>query len=64
MNDFQDDPTASAVRRHVGIHALRRLRQLVDADQAAERARLVWARRLAWFFVGLAAVAVLVVFIR
>ena len=42
-----DDPRIrSAVRRVVGIAALRRIRRLVDADAAHEAAKRVWARRI------------------
>jgi cation transport ATPase len=46
------------VRRTVGIAALRRLRRLVDAEQALESDNRRWARRLSITFV-VAAVLVL-----
>jgi hypothetical protein len=46
------------VRRTVGIAALRRIRRIVDADNALEADKRRWARRLSTAFV-LAAVLVL-----
>lgn len=54
-----DDPKIQrAVRRTVGIAALRRIRRVVDAEQAREAASARWARRLSIGFI-LAAVLVL-----
>jgi hypothetical protein len=54
-----DDPEIRrAVRRVVGIAALRRIRRIVDADDALEEGKRRWARRLSIFFV-FAAVLVL-----
>lgn len=36
-----------AVRRTVGIAALRRIRRIVDADNALEAEKSYWVRRLA-----------------
>lgn len=47
-----------AVRHTVGIAALRRLRRIVDADNALEAQKALWARRLSIVFL-LAAVLVL-----
>ena len=42
-----DDPEIErAVRRTVGIAALRRIRRIVDADNALEAGKQRWARRL------------------
>ncbi len=42
-----DDPEIKRnVRRAVGIAALRRMRRIVDADNALEAAKRRWARRL------------------
>ncbi len=46
------------VRRTVGVAALRRIRRIVDADNALEADKARWARRL-WF--GLIAATVLAV---
>lgn len=49
---MSDDPEIqNAVRRTVGIAALRRLRRLVDAEQALEATNERWARRLGIFFI-------------
>lgn len=56
---MSDDPEIQrAVRRTVGIAALRRIRRIVDADTALEAGKQRWARRLAIALV-LAAVLVL-----
>jgi hypothetical protein len=56
---MSDDPEIQrAVRRTVGIAALRRIRRIVDADNELEAGRQRWARRLAIAFL-LAAVPVL-----
>jgi hypothetical protein len=48
-----------AVRRRVGLEALRRLRRLVDADRESEADNARWSRRLLPVFVMLAGLAVL-----
>ena len=49
---MSDDPEIRrAVRRTVGIAALKRIRRIVDADNALEAAKQRWARRLAMLFV-------------
>ena len=53
-----DSEIQRAVRRSVGIAALRRIRRIVDADNALEAEKTRWARRLAIAFV-LAALLVL-----
>jgi len=56
---MSDDPQIQrAVRRTVGIAALRRIRRIVDADNELEAGKQRWARRLAIAFL-LAAVPVL-----
>jgi hypothetical protein len=46
-----DDPEIRrAVRRTVGIAALKRIRRIVDADNALEENKARWARRLGVFF--------------
>lgn len=55
---ISDDPEIRrAVRRTVGIAALRRLRRLVDAENAREAAKARWGRRLSVFFVLAAVLA-------
>ena len=57
---ISDDPDIRrAVRRTVGIAALRRLRRLVDAENAREAAKARWGRRMSVFFFVLAAVLAL-----
>jgi hypothetical protein len=53
-----DPEIQRAVRRTVGIAALRRIRRIVDADNELETSKQRWARRLSIFFI-LAAVLVL-----
>lgn len=55
MNDSSVD---KAVRRVVGLAALRRLRGLVDADAAQQQADARWAVRLSWAFAVAAVLAV------
>jgi len=56
---MSNDPEIDrAVRRTVGIAALRRIRRMVDADNALDADKQNWARRLSIFFI-LAAVLVL-----
>jgi hypothetical protein len=60
--DQQDiDP---ALRRTVGIAALRRIRRLVDEDNALEQWRARWAVRIGAVFAGIAAAIALAWFIR
>jgi len=57
---MSDDPEIQrAVRRTVGIAALRRLRRIVDAENALEAEKARWSRRLTIVFVVLAACALL-----
>jgi hypothetical protein len=49
MND--DAEIQRAVRRTVGIAALRRIRRIVDADNALEAEKSRWVRRLAQLLV-------------
>ena len=54
-----DDPEIQrAVRRTVGIAAMRRIRRMVDAEQALEASNARWVRRLSIVFV-VAAILVL-----
>ena len=55
---MSDPELDAAVRRTVGIAALRRLRGMVDAERAEEAMRARWARRLG---VGLALAFILAV---
>lgn len=56
---ISDDPEIRrAVRRTVGIAALRRLRRIVDAEQERDAVSARWARRLSILLI-LAAVLVL-----
>ncbi|MCM2289295.1 MAG: hypothetical protein NDI67_09730 [Sulfuritalea sp.] len=56
---MSDDPEIRrAVRRTVGIAALKRIRRMVDDDNALEADKRRWARRLTMLF-ALAAVLVL-----
>lgn len=54
----EDDKIQRAVRRTVGIAALKRIRRIVDADNELEAGKQRWARRLGVLFM-LAAVLVL-----
>ncbi len=55
---MNDDPEIQrAVRRTVGIAALRRLRRIVDADNALEANKALWARRMSILFLLAAALA-------
>ncbi len=59
---MSDDPEIQrAVRRTVGIAALRRLRRIVDAENALEAEKARWGRRLTIFFVALAACVLLAI---
>jgi hypothetical protein len=60
-----DDPEiVRAVRRTVGIAALRRIRRIVDADNALEAGKRRWARRLSIFLVLAAVLALAWIAIR
>jgi hypothetical protein len=57
----EDPEIRRAVRRTVGIAALKRIRRIVDADNALEADKRRWARRLSaspsrwpprWFWPG------------
>jgi len=62
MND--DPEIQGAVRRTVGIAALRRLRRMVDADNALEADKARWVRRLSLLFAVAAAMVVTWIVIR
>ncbi|MDO8787335.1 MAG: hypothetical protein Q7J42_04600 [Sulfuritalea sp.] len=47
----EDEKIERAVRRTVGVAALRRIRRIVDADNALETSKQRWARRLSIFLV-------------
>ena len=51
---MSDEDVDKAVRRTVGVAALRRLRAMVDADQAQQSAEARWARRLGIAFLAAA----------
>ncbi|MCK9387463.1 MAG: hypothetical protein M0Q22_03590 [Sulfuritalea sp.] len=62
---MSDDPEIQhAVRRTVGIAALRRLRRMVDADNALEAKKARWALRLSLLFILAAAMVVTWIVIR
>lgn len=62
---MSDDPRIQrAVRRSVGIATLRRLRRMVDAEQALEADKQRWARRLSIMFLLVAALALAWIMIR
>ena len=62
---MSDDPEIRhAVRRTVGIAALRRIRRIVDADNALEADKARWARRLLVFFLLAALLALVWIVIR
>ncbi|MCF8150372.1 MAG: cytochrome d ubiquinol oxidase subunit II [Burkholderiaceae bacterium] len=50
-----DPELRRSVRRTVGIAALRKIRRIVDAEQAREEGSRRWARRLSLVFVVAAA---------
>lgn len=60
----EDPEIRRAVRRTVGIAALRRLRRLVDADNALEADKVRWSRRLSILFVVATALALAWMLIR
>lgn len=55
---MSDPRIDEAVRRTVGIAALRRLRRMVEAEAAADAASARWARRLSWILAAAAVLAV------
>ena len=59
-----DHEIRRAVRRTVGIAALRRLRRIVDADNALEAGKQRWARRLSILLILAAVVALAWIVIR
>ncbi len=62
---MSDDPEIRrAVRRTVGIAALRRIRHIVDADNQLEADKSRWARRLSIFFLLAALLALAWIVIR
>lgn len=62
---MKEDPEIQrAVRRTVGIAALRRLRRIVDADNALEAEKSLWARRLSILFLLAAVLALAWMLIR
>ena len=62
---MSDDPEIRrAVRRTVGIAALRRIRRIVDADNQLEADKSRWARRLSVFFLLAALLALVWIVIR
>ena len=52
-----DEKLQRAVRRTVGIAALRRIRRIVDADNELEAGKQRWARRLSIFLILAAVLA-------
>ena len=62
---MSDDPEIQrAVHRTVGIAALRRIRRIVDADNALEAAKQRWTRRLSIFLILAAVLALAWIAIR
>ena len=62
---MSDDPEIRrAVRRTVGIAALRRIRHIVDADNQLEADKSRWASRLSIFFLLAALLALAWIVIR
>ncbi|MCM2307903.1 MAG: hypothetical protein NDI91_10630 [Sulfuritalea sp.] len=59
-----DEKIRRAVRRTVGIAALKRIRRIVDADDALEAAKRRWARRLGILFLLAAILALAWMLIR
>jgi hypothetical protein len=60
-----DDPEIQrAVRRTVGLAALRRIRRIVDADNALEADKQRWAWRLSIFLILAAVLALAWIAIR
>lgn len=62
---MSDDPDIQrAVRRTVGIAALKRIRRIVDADNELEAGKQRWARRLGVLFMLAAVLALAWMLIR
>ncbi|MCX7157231.1 MAG: hypothetical protein NTW45_12410 [Rhodocyclales bacterium] len=62
---MSDDPEIQrAVRRTVGIAALRRIRRIVDVDNELEAGKQRWARRLSILLILAAALALAWIVIR
>ena len=62
---MSDDPQIQrAVRRTVGIAALKRIRRIVDADNELEAGKQRWARRLGVLFMLAAVLALAWMLIR
>lgn len=53
-----------AVKRAAGISALRRLRHLVDEENAQQRNNTLWATRIGTFFVIVLALVLIVALLR
>jgi hypothetical protein len=60
----QDPEIQRAVRRVVGIAALRRIRRIVDADNELEAGKQRWARRLSILLIIAAVLALAWIVIR
>ncbi|MDP1734956.1 MAG: hypothetical protein Q8L44_11415 [Sulfuritalea sp.] len=60
----EDEKLQRAVRRTVGLAALRRIRRIVDADNALEADKQRWARRLSIFLILAAALVLAWIAIR
>lgn len=60
----EDDKIQRAVRRTVGIAALKRIRRIVDADNELEAGKERWARRLGVLFMLAAVLALAWMLIR
>jgi len=60
----EDDKIQRAVRRTVGIAALKRIRRIVDADNELEAGKQRWARRLGVLFMLAAVLALAWMLIR
>ena len=62
---MKEDPEIQrAVRRTVGIAALRRIRRIVDADNELEAGKQRWARRLSILLILAAILALAWIVIR
>ena len=60
----EDEKLQRAVRRTVGVAALRRIRRIVDADNALESSKQRWARRLSIILILAAILALAWIVIR
>jgi hypothetical protein len=60
----EDEKLQRAVRRTVGLAALRRIRRIVDADNALEADKQRWAWRLSIFLILAAVLALAWIAIR